>query len=109
MITRSRERISIKDFRDFSVILKLQEEYIMGYLGNISEKGLNMICSIETDLPENSDSINGKIISVRLDNPIRFSGRIAWHSVVTYQSTKKLSCGIEFIPPHRIAGYCSCS
>ena len=86
-VERSRPRISPKDFRDFSVSVQVSDETITGYLGNISETGLCLVCPEGTNIPEESSVIHGHVESSRLESPIDFKGRVAWKSVTSMKKS----------------------
>ncbi len=90
---RSRPRLSPKEYKDFRVEIS---GLAQGFLGNISEEGLLLIVSSETQLPEVSEALAGRIQSTRLSGPLDWSGTVAWKSESAVGGDVQQVAGISF-------------
>ncbi len=96
-VERSRTRISPRDFIDYVVSIRIGDAEYQGFLGNISQNGLCVIVphSGQVDAPAGV-SVNGKVVSRRLEVPLAYHGRAAWQSSSQIHNQPHVLIGVEF-------------
>ncbi len=93
---RTRERISPRDFEDYSVQLLIGDVFCSGLLGNISEVGLCVLAPASVKLEDAQQISRGNILSRYLEKPIEFSGAVVWTAPGQHAGEAVTLAGIRF-------------
>lgn len=93
---RTRERISPRDFEDYSVQLLIGDVFCSGLLGNISEVGLCVLAPAGVKLEDQQQISRGNILSRYLETPIEFSGKVVWTAPGQHAGETVTLAGIQF-------------